>query len=186
MFLIYDKMFFPKSTFHYTSAYWQDKNTFNVDGGKTGFDSHETKLSSYWNTSFTKICLGMKINNQINFIEITKSASSLYSLIADGQYRSTSLGRDKWKSVVGPDASLQLTCNKEGFNAECTMTTRSKARIGILGNENGDCHSCNSRIGFGTGGDHDDSNTCGNDANAIYGGDNGDQHIKAMRYILVQ
>ena len=127
----------------------------------------------------------MKINNQINFIEISKSASSLYSLMADGQYRNTSLGRDKWKSVVGPDASLQLNCNMEGFNAECTMTGRSKARIGILGNEGGDgCHSCNSRIGFGTGGDHDDSNTCGNDAR--FGGDNGDQRIKAMGYILVQ
>ena len=128
----------------------------------------------------------MKINNQINFIEISKSASSLYSLMADGQYRSTSLGRDKWKAVVGPDASLQLNCNMEGFNAECTMTGRSKARIGIVGNNENDCWSCNSRIGFGTGGDHDDSNTCGNDANAIYGGDNGDQHIKAMGYILVQ
>ena len=126
----------------------------------------------------------MKINNQINFIEITKSASSLYSLIADGQYRSTSLGRDKWKSLVGPDASLQFTCNKEGFNAECTMTTRSKARIGILANEDGDCNSCNSRIGFGTGGNHDDSNTCGNIAKTD--ADNGDQLIKALGYILVQ
>ena len=180
-------MFFPKPTFHYTSAYWQDKNTFNVDGGKTGFDSLETKLPSYWNTSFTKICLGMKRGNQINFVEITKSANSLYSLIADGQYRSTSLGRDTWKSVVGPDASLQLKCNMEGFNAESTLAGKAKARIGILGNEGMDgCHSCDSRIGFGTGGDHDDTNTCGNDANAIYGGDNGDQHIKAMGYILVQ
>ena len=177
-------MFFPKETFHYISAYWQNKNTFNVDGGKTGFDSRETKLPSYWNTSFSKICLGMNVSNQINFIVINKSANSLYSLIADGQYRNTSLGRDKWKSVVGPDASLQLTCNKEGINAECTMTTRAKARIGILGNEDGDCDSCNSRIGFGTGGDHDDSNTCGNDAK--HGGDNGDQHIKAIGYILVQ
>ena len=177
-------MFFPKPTFHYTSAYWQDKNTFNVDGGKTGFDSLETKLPSYWNTSFSKICLGMKINNQINFIEITKSASSLYSLIADGQYRSTSLGRDTWKSVVGPDASLQLNCNMEGFNAECTKAGSSKARIGILGNQGEDgCSSCNSRIGFGTGGNHDDSNTCGNDA--VLRGDNGNQRIKAMGYILV-
>ena len=37
---------------------------------------------------------------------------------------------------------------------------------------------------LGTGGDHDDSNTCGNDAR--FGGDNGDQRIKAMGYILVQ
>ena len=183
--IIYNKMFFPKQTFHYTSAYWQDKNTFNVDGGKTGFDSQETKLPSYWNTSFSKICLGMKINSQVSFIEITKSASSLYSLMADGQYRSTSLGRDKWKSVVGPDASLQVNCNMEGFNAACTRTTNSKARIGILGNNGNYCWSCNSRIGFGTGGEHDDSNTCGNDA-MFSGLDNGDQHIKAMGYILVQ
>ena len=99
-------MFFPKQTFHYTSAYWQDKNTFNVDGGKTAFDSLETKLPSYWNTSFSKICLGMKINNQINFTVINKQANSLYSLIADGQYRSTSLGRDKWLSLIGSKASL--------------------------------------------------------------------------------
>ena len=88
--------------------------------------------------------------------------------------------------MVGPNASLQLNCNMEGFNAECTRIGRSKARIGILGNDGENCHSCNSRIGFGTGGDHDDSNTCGNDANARYGEDNGDQHIKAMGYILVQ
>ncbi|XP_073249950.1 uncharacterized protein [Porites lutea] len=179
------KMDGNQQTFHYNSTLWENKDTFNIDDGKTGFDSKETKLPSYWNTSFSKICLGMKINNQINFIEITKNANSLYSLMADGQYRYTSLGRDTWKSVVGPNASLQLNCNMEGFNAECTKIGRSKARIGILGNEGEDgCHSCNSRIGFGTGGDHDDSNTCGNDAR--FGGDNGDQRIKAMGYILVQ
>ena len=32
----------------------------------------------------------------------------------------------------------------------------------------------------------DDSNTCGNEALAIYEADNSDKHIKAMGYILVQ
>ena len=41
----------------------------------------------------------------------------MYSLIADGQYRATSLGRDTWKLLIGSEASLQLSCNKEGFNA---------------------------------------------------------------------
>ena len=95
--------------------------------------------------------------------------------MADGQYRSTSLGRDKWKSVVGDDASLQLTCN---------IRKGSMQRIAILANEDGDCHSCNSRIGFGTGGNHDDSNTCGNIAK--FDADNGDQLIKALGYILGQ
>lgn len=58
------------------------------------------------------------------------------------------------------------------------------ARIGIIANNENDCNSCNSRIGFGTGGSNDDSNTCGNEAIAV--ADNEDKHIKTMGYILVQ
>ena len=68
----------------------------------------------------------MKINDQINFIVIDKQAKSLYSLIADGKYRSTSLGRNKWMSLIGSKASLQWNCNKEGFNAECTSSGLSR------------------------------------------------------------
>jgi len=71
-----------KNTFHYGSGYWSNKSEYNLPGGETGFDAQETKLPTYWNTSFTKICLGMKIGQQINFIVINKQANSLYSLIA--------------------------------------------------------------------------------------------------------
>jgi len=80
-------------------------------GGEIGCDLQETKLPTYWNTSFSKICLGMKIGQQINFIVINKQANSLCSLIADGQHRVTSLGRDMWKTLIGSQASLQLNCN---------------------------------------------------------------------------
>ena len=126
----------------------------------------------------------MKLGQQIRFIVINRQANSLYSLIADGQYRGTSLGRDTWKSLIGSEASLQLNCNKEGFNAVSEMSASSKARIGIIGNDQDDCHSCNSRIGFGTGGYPDNSNSCGNEAK--HSPDNGEKHIKAMGYILVQ
>ncbi len=126
----------------------------------------------------------MKIGEQLNFIVINKRANSLYSLIADGQYRATSLGRNTWKTLIGSQASLQRSCNKEGFNAVGADIPHSKARIRILGNQENDCNSCDSRIGFGTGGKHDDSNTCGNEA--TYTPDNGIKHIKAMGYILVQ
>ena len=148
----------------------------------TGFDSHETKLPTYWNTSFSKICLGMKIGNQTKFIVINKQANSLYSLIADGQYRNTLLGRKTWKSLIGPHASLQSNCNKEGFNA-IVDSGHSKARIGIIANQENDCKTCDSRIGFGTGGNND-PNTCGN--RATHSPDNGNKHIKGMGYILVQ
>ena len=149
----------------------------------TGLNNQETKLPTYWNTPFSKICLGMKIDNLTKFIVINKRANSLYSLIADGKYLSTSLGRDTWKMLIGPQASLQLNCDKEGFNA-IVHSYWSKARIGIIANQENNCDSCDSRIGFGTGGVTDDSNTCGNEA--THNGDNGNKHIKAMGYILVQ
>ena len=141
-------------------------------------------MPTYWNTPFSKICLGMKIGHQIKFIVISKHANSLYSLIADGQYRATSLGRNTWKSLIGSQAFLQLHCNMEGFNAVGSSDNNSKACIGILGNQQNECNSCNSRIGFGGGGHPDDSNTCGNEAKD--NSDNGDKTIKAMGYILVQ
>ena len=79
---------------------------------------------------------------------------------------------------------MQPNFSKEGFNAVGSSPRHSKARIGIMANEQNHCGSCDSRIGFGTGGVSDDSNTCGNEA--TYSPGNGHKHIKAMGYILVQ
>ena len=177
-------LFSLQQTFLYDSDIWKKKTEFNLPGGETGFDSQETKLPTYWETPFFKICLGMMYEHQMRFIAVEKQADSLYSLIADGQHRATSLSREKWKSLIGPEGSLQRHCNKEGFNAVGTNSGHSKARIGIIGNEQNDCNSCDSRIGFGTGGNPDDSSTCGNEA--MWSADNGDKHIKAFGYILVQ
>ena len=45
------------------------------------------------------------------------------------------------------EASLQPNCNKEGFNVQCSNNWKS--RIGILGNNEPDCETCDSVIGFG-------------------------------------
>ena len=125
----------------------------------------------------------MKFGQQIKFIVINKQANSLYSLIADGKHRSTSLGRGTWKSLIGSKASLQLNCKREGFNAKSAESGYSKARIGILGNDQTNCHTCNSRLGFGGGGNFDDrGNTCGNLDNH----EGKRLSIKTMGYILVQ
>ena len=160
---------------------------FNTPAGETGFDTQETKLPTYWNTSFTKICLGMKIPGEetANFITLNQSANSLYSLIADGQFHPTSVGREMWKSLLGSQGSLQLHCNIEGFNVVSGRPNYPKARIGIIANnEDFECDSCDSRIGFGSGGHPDDSNTCGINAQTFV--DNGPRHIKVMGYTLIQ
>ena len=128
----------------------------------------------------------MRIHGEeaIHFILIKKTADSLLSLIADGQFRTTSLGRDTWKMLLGSQGSLQRNCNREGFNVAGKGQWNPKARIGILGNNEDDCISCDSRIGFGTGGHPDETNTCGIEAQS--GPDNGNRHIKTMGYIFIQ
>ena len=127
----------------------------------------------------------MKINQQLRFIVINKLADSLHSLIADGQYRKTSLSRDRWKKLIGCNATLQPNCNREGFNAFSGRSDRSKARIGIVSNDQNDCDSCNSLIGFGTGSYPKGAKSCGNEA-LHFTLDDGGKSIKAMGYILVQ
>ena len=100
-----------------------------------------------------------------------------------GNTATASLVRDTWKSLIGSNASLQHNCNKDGFNAVCDDPLSSKARIGIISNNEDACTSCDSRIEFGTGGQPDKSNSCGNEATSAP--DNGEKHIKAMGYILV-
>ena len=177
-------VFHVQTTFGYNSDLWSDGNTYNLEGGKTGLDTQETKLPSYWSTSFSKICLGMKVDNRFNFVVVNKPASSLFSLIADGQYRATSLGRNTWKRLIGSKASLQRNCNKEGFNAVSGSETSTKARIGIIANEQNDCDSCDSLLGFGIDDGPYDKSTCGNEAQ--YSPDNGDRLTYAMGYIFVQ
>ena len=113
----------------------------------------------------------MKVGQVIKFSIINKTADSLYSLIADGQYRSTSLGRDNWKTLIGSQAYLQDNCNSEGFNAPTYSGSYHKSRIGIFGNNEFDCLTCDSLIGFGNFG----ANTCGDRS-----------VVKAFGYILVQ
>ena len=95
-----------------------------------------------------------------------------------------SMGREKWKELIGTQASFQNNCNKEGFNVFCSQNQNSKVRIGIVSNGGTECDSCDSRIEFSTGGRPHNLNTCGNKAGVSP--DNRYKHIKAMGYILVQ
>ena len=152
------------------------------ENGDTGLDQMETLLPTYWSTPFSKICLGMKVDGVTRFLPLHREAASLYFLIADGQYQRTSLGRNAWKKLIGPSASLQRNCNREGFNSQ-GGDGEIKTRIGIIANQEGDCKTPDSFIGFG-GAVRSFKNVCGN--RAAYSPDNGNKNIKAFGYIFVQ
>ena len=136
--------FYIQSQFKYDSAFWSDKNEFQPDAANGLHDSRETKTAAYWLTPFSKICLGMK-TDQERFIEISYSGSSLYSVISSGNYTSTNVSKATWLSLVS--GGLQKYCNKQGFNVQ--VKNNRKARIGIYGNNENDCNTCDSWITFG-------------------------------------
>ena len=116
-----------------------------------------------------------------NWILVDYTATSLYNVIADGNYRMTNVGRAEWMSLIN-GTSLQDFCNKEGFNAQCSSSGR-KSRIGILGNGGNNCVTCDSVIGLGfemkgwkwSSGNIDDLPSR-----------NRDKKLKTFGYILVQ
>ena len=129
----------------------------------------------------------MKYNGNLKAFSFSYPASSLYSLIADGNYRQTQLGRDKWKSLIS-GSSLQSNCNREGFNAQTYGTysnSHSKVRFGLIANQQNDCVSPDSFIGLGTHRWGNVGNTAGNVADCC-SPDNGEKNLKVMGYILVR
>ena len=183
------KLFRLQTEFNYSSSYWTNKETYAVKDGLEGLTEKQTKLASYWNTPFDKICLGMKVNNVTKWIVINHKASSLFNVIADGVFKNTTVGKNKWLSLM--DGSLlQQHCNREGFNINIpgfSPNAHLKVRIGIIANNEYNCNSCDSCIGFGTlvRGCKGDTRktTCGNIAICDF---LGNKNTTTFGYIFVQ
>lgn len=119
-------------TFHYDSFLRSDTNTYNVAGGKTGFDMEETKLPSYWATPFTRVCLGMRIGQQVKFVPVDMKASSLHSLIAGGVFQATSLGRAKWNRWLAHMPPCRLAAIEKASMQQPVKAIRPKQELVFL------------------------------------------------------
>ena len=129
----------------------------------------------------------MSYNEDRKWMTFDHTASSLYSVIADGQFRPSNAGRAAWKSLIA-GSSLQKNCGRKGFNVQ--FNGNYAMRIGIVANNEANCASCDSWLGFST--SYVDSNgtwtsrmVCGNRAGCCYP-DNGSKTLVTFGYILVQ
>jgi hypothetical protein len=185
------KFFALQDDFNYSSPYWTNKETYAVEDGLEGLNEKQTKLASYWNTPFNKICLGMKVDGAIKWIALHYTTNSLHSVIEDETFKGTIFGKEAWMSLID-GSSLQEHCNQEGFNIQGAYTHDTSQwnmniRIGVVANNEENCNSCDSCIGFGTSvsGCWNDvrSTTCGNMAVC---GQLSDKNTAAFGHILVQ
>ncbi|XP_028396056.1 uncharacterized protein LOC114520053 [Dendronephthya gigantea] len=174
-----------KSTFYYESSHWTNKESYAVEDGLEGLTEKESKLASYWNTPFKKICLGMTVNGDRRWMMLDYEASSLHSLIAGNQFQRTSAGKNAWMSMI-VGSLLQANCNREGFMIRNAFHIYSfDARLGFLANNEGDCLSSDSWVGFGAKytGCETVNLACGN---RVVCGSSQLVNIPAFGYMLVQ
>ena len=61
-------------TFHCNSHYGPKQ--IELPGMEAESDMQETNLPTYWNISFFKICIDIKIDQPIRFIVVNKTANS--------------------------------------------------------------------------------------------------------------
>ena len=87
----------------------------------------------------------MSRNGVTKWMQFTHHGSSLYDMISDGNFRPTTVSNKKWLSLIN-GTKLQKKCSKKGFNIKCNGF---KGRFGIFANDEDDCSSSDSWIGFG-------------------------------------
>jgi hypothetical protein len=140
--------------FHYNSAEWTTDVPYQPD--EYDLDRTEAKLPSWSLVGFTEVLIGMEapIGGGLDPVSLTTVSidvmgTSLYDVISPGSYVQTSIGRPAWLSLM-QGASLQDNCDKEGFNVtNDDPGDWHNVRIGILGNNEDDCSSTDSRLGIG-------------------------------------
>ncbi len=143
------------ATFHYNAALWTGSGVLNPT--LSNLDGNEALLDSYFQVPFTETRVGMAtVGNPtaLTFSTLTHTATNMSAVITGG-FTPSSLGRAAWKNMVPTVGSLQAFCNREGFNVGHPTDTNpiwARARIGIIGNQENDCLSPDSRIGIGTAG----------------------------------
>jgi hypothetical protein len=139
----------PASSFTYESPYWTDTDTLDEDSADLSL--HEAKFASFSQidaSAVRLVFLDVDAPSQPGHARVItlQSPSSLLDLVS-GQYTPTALGRAAWLALVD-GASPEPNCNVEGFNVYFSPPY-SRARIGMISNNENDCNTPDSAVGFG-------------------------------------
>ncbi len=166
-----------KTTFAHDAPLWQDASVLHPEA--PDLDATEAKLGGYATMPFVYVRVGMVQNQATHWLILPQEADSLAALMSSG-FHATNVGRGAWERLPAR-GSLQSNCNREGFNVE---TTEASVRIGIVANNQNDCSSCNSWIGFGATGTTTGAVACGNVAANTT--DNGTRDDALFGYVMVR
>jgi hypothetical protein len=176
-----------RTTFAHGAAAWTDFSVLNANA--PDLDQTEAKLRSFNTVPFTQVLLQLSTGTTKTSLVVSASAASLRALFAAGTFvdiPSTTVTRATWMALI-PGSALQSNCNRAGFN-NAPGTSNHKVRLGILGNNEGDCNTPDSHIGIGaTGNACNTANPAASVGNAAgCNGDNGTTNIASFGVLFVR
>jgi Fibrinogen beta and gamma chains, C-terminal globular domain len=145
-------------TFDYGADYWTTGTTLNPTS--TDMTQTEAMFQSYGTVPFTSLLLMMEAigsTSAPNMLQVTPpvTADSLLALMGSPTNTVlTSAGKTAWTGLAVPTAVIQTNCNMEGINivtgaGGCVGPDGVSVRIGFIANDQDDCCSPNSYVGFG-------------------------------------
>ena len=131
-------------TFAYDAPIWT--NTTLLNPTSVDMTPTDAKFASFLNQPVSEVLVMMTAGGMTRSVVIEGTAANLAALVG-GSYRATTLGRTAWLGLL-PGNTIQPNCNREGF-ANSFGDPHARVRIGILGNQEGDCGSTDSWLGVG-------------------------------------
>jgi hypothetical protein len=144
-----------RPTFSYDAAEWTDDTEF----GDAALDANEAKLRAFRNVAFSTVRLVLVTGADGRAVEFSAPMASARALFADPT-RDTGISKSTWLSLV-PGSLLQDDCNDEGINV-APAGGFARVRLGIVGNNEGNCNTPDSWLGLGGAGGSDGEFAVGN------------------------
>jgi hypothetical protein len=138
-----------KLTWAYNSLLWNTSILMNE--ADLTLDKNEAKLAAFVNFPISALRVGFSSLADTDLpaswldLHLPRQFGSLQEALLSVPVN-TSAARSDWKKLLGPFGSLQRHCNMQGINQPSGGV---RARIGIVGNNQAHCGSCDSGIGFG-------------------------------------
>ncbi len=179
------------TTFLYDAPLWTNATLLRPTSA--GFDRTEAKLPTFTKIPFQQMMVALETPigatgaPVVSHLELPVAANNLQALFSGG-YVATTLTKPTWKGLVA-NSSMQDNCNREGVNVTSVPfnAAYARVRVGILGNNENDCGTPDSRLGLG--GDvapcgPAGTNSVGNVAGCI--ADNGDTNLTSFGWLFVR
>lgn len=144
--------------FHWDAPYWTTTELYAAND--PDHDRNEAKLDSFNRLPVAEVLIWFETDTddglRLRWVRFSVTGDSLLEIFQRPVRTPISLGRELWLDAV-PGSELQEDCSREGMNVGPTY---NRVRIGIVGDNDSNCQSADSKLGVGGSLDCEECSAC--------------------------